>query len=572
MLEKIDDGNLTFRWALEFVKELANNGLEHAILSPGSRSTPLTMAFSLHPQIQKHVVLDERSAGFIALGIGKSAGKPAALVCTSGTAAANYYPAVIEAKMSGTPLLVITADRPPHLRAVGASQSIDQIKMFGDYPVMFFDAGEPKSKKTDFERLRLLACQAYQDSITLKGPVHTNFAFRKPLEPTTGFYREQLSEVINAPATKPKSRVYQAVLNNVELPQEIQELITKARRPLVIAGPRRAFDDNTAINKFCGDLRAPLLAESPSQLTGNPFSISFFDAFLRNETIRKDLEPDLIIRFGHQPISKGIELYLKQYHSVPVIALTNDFLWHDATYSVDYLIRSESVPRFAEANWSSVNSLWTALWQDVQEKFRKKIITVLKKYPILTDGKVVSEITKDIPGDWNIFLSNSFPVRDFNLFSLGKGHHSRIFVNRGASGIDGITSTAIGTTLGSGTNTLLLTGDLAFLHDTNALLSAPLLEQQTLIILISNNRGGNIFRMLPVYKHQDIYKNYFETPQQADIKQLISAFNAGYKQITSIENLLPAFHEFGTHKGIHIIECTTDPDLSMSERKEIWGP
>lgn len=251
-----EDGNFTFLWALEFVKELANNGLEHVVLSPGSRSTPLTMAFSLHPDIQKHVVLDERSAGFIALGIGKSTGKPAALVCTSGTAAANYYPAVIESRMSGTPLLILTADRPPQLRAIGASQAIDQIKLFGDYPVFFFEGGEPVRKQVDINRLKLLACQTFQDSIIWKGPAHVNFAFRKPLEPTPEFYKEQRDELNKSGKSLPKATILRASDSRESLPEEVIDIIQQAVNPVVIAGPASISETNKSILEFCNVLQA----------------------------------------------------------------------------------------------------------------------------------------------------------------------------------------------------------------------------------------------------------------------------------------------------------------------------
>ncbi len=573
MLDQLDDGNFTFFWALEFVKELANNGLEHVVLSPGSRSTPLTMAFSLHPEIKKHVVLDERTAGYIVLGIGKSSGKPAALVCTSGTAAANYYPAVIEARMSGTPLLILTADRPPYLRAIGASQAIDQIKLFGDYPIMFFDAGEPVKRKTDLNRLKLLACQVFQDSIAMTGPVHVNFPFRKPLEPTPEFYKEQLEELKNSEKSLPKTTVIKLKDTRGSLPSDIIDVLKKAVNPVIIAGPASAVFLNDTIHDFCNTLKAPVLAESTSQIANSAFAISGFDAFLRDQANRTELTPDLIIRFGHQPVSKAIELYLKQHEAVPTIAFTEDTKWHDATNSVNYFVRRYSNITLPAEFTSSAAEDWVSLWRNKESKIQEAINTVLSNSYALTDGKVVRSLTPLTPKDWNIFLSNSFPVRDFDLFGIKSKNRRDIFVNRGASGIEGITSTSIGVALGNHKNTVLFIGDLAFLHDSNALLSSSLMKEQAMIIVILNNRGGNIFRMLPVHEHSGIYQTFFETPQQVSIEQLAKAHPVSYEKVdtSSAVSLPKIFQKRITQNGIHIIECMTDPEISMNERKEIWN-
>lgn len=319
-------------------------------------------------------------------------------------------------------------------------------------------------------------------------------------------------------------------------------------------------------------LTGPVLAESSSQIAGSSLTISGFDAFLRDPSNRAELTPDLIIRFGHQPVSKAIELYLKQHETVRTIAFTDDSKWHDATNSVNYFVHGYSNLILPEGFTPSISGDWISLWRSRENMIQDAISTVLSDSDVLTDGKVVRQLTEVIPEDWNIFLSNSFPVRDFDLFGVNLKKHRNIFVNRGASGIDGITSTAIGTSLGSQRNMVLFVGDLAFLHDSNALLSASLVKEQTIIIVIMNNRGGNIFRMLPVHEHSDIYQTFFETPQQTSIENLCKANHTPYISIDtdSAPGLPDVFREKASQSGLHIIECETDPEISMNERKRIW--
>lgn len=571
----MEHGNLTFQWSLNFIHELVTNGLEHIVVSPGSRSTPLTLAAASVNRVEKHVVLDERSAGFMALGIGKATGKPAALICTSGTAAANYYPAVIEARMAGVPLLILTADRPPQLRAVGASQAIDQIKLYGDYPLMFFEVGEPQSDPEDLERLRLLACQAYSKSKTYRGPVHLNFAFRKPLEPNIEYLEKATKELHNSVSTKqsPKTLNYTET-QLIDLPEEIKREISHAKRPLVIAGPSGHNHHYRSALAFSKEWSIPLIAESPSQLSSYSSSgnqILGFDAFLRSDEIRNELKPDLILRFGDQPISKGLELYLKHHKDTFHILFSNHPEWQDATFSIDYRIdASPDTVGFGELNLS-IEENWLTKWQNYRDHFLNLREKVLKNEDVLTDGVIYHQIGEVITGSENIFLSNSFPVRDFDLFAVPvRGNHP-FFINRGASGIDGVISTSIGATISSKRNGILFIGDLAFLHDSNALLSNKFLQnKQTLVIVVLNNRGGNIFRMLPVYEHKKYFDTYFETPQDTAIKKLAEAHHLGYRRVQYQSSLPASFKELSKQTGIQILECITDSEKSMEQRKALW--
>jgi len=577
MRKKLQDGELTFQWALDFITELANHGLKHIVISPGSRSTPLTLAAAAESRIEKHVVLDERSAGFLALGIAKATGNPAALICTSGTAAANYFPAVIEAKMSGTPLLILTADRPPQLRAIGASQAIDQIKLYGDYPLMFFEVGEPQANQEDFDRLHLLAAQAYFTSKNENGPVHLNFAFRKPLEPSAEYLQSAIdSRNSDKESVKPPAlAVHKERHNSFQFTDIIVNIISNAARPVIIAGPSATTQSYRCVVELSEYLSAPVIAESPSQLIPlieKDHLVFGQDAFLRNREIREELKPDLIIRFGDQPIGKGLELYLKHHKDVYHILFSTNTDWQDATLSVNYRIPVNPEKIHLEAISLNPSPDWLSKWQQYRNRFAGFRNHLFKDGAKLTDGLIFHTIGQALSDSSNIFLSNSFPVRDLDLFAAPlRGNHA-YFVNRGASGIDGIISNAIGATIASQKPGVLFIGDLAFSHDSNALLSNKFLYgKQTLVIVVINNHGGNIFRMLPVYQHKKYFETYFETYQEVSIPDLARAYHIGYRRVQFLSNLAASFKDLSSQSGIQILECITDADQSMAQREALWN-
>ncbi len=566
-------GNFTFDWCLKFVEALAENGLTHVIISPGSRSTPLTLAFSAHPGIHKRVVLDERSAAFIALGIGKITGNPAAIVCTSGTAAANYYPAVIEASMSEVPLLVLTTDRPPNLRSIGASQAIDQLKIFDDYPRFFFEVGEPVDAVPDIKRLLLLANQAYRKSVIEKGPVHINFSFRKPLEPEPDHYLSESERLANARRKKPPTDLHKNPDNaTASLPARLIEGINNAKRPVIVAG---GIDPSVSGNgpfRLAQKLSAPLLTEAHSQLScyrsgdQSPF-ICGFDSFLKNREIRQNIQPDLIIRFGNPTISKGLDLWFIAQESADQIVVNDSKEFRDPVITANDFYTVSSYHFDIDDIETNTDTGWLNQWKRLSDKHAETVREVLDEAGSFTDGHVHYHISPEIPDDWLVMLSNSFPVRDFDLFGYRYAGKGPVIVNRGASGIDGVTSTFLGAIMASGKDGILITGDLAFLHDTNALLSAKNLSRnQTIVILVLNNKGGGIFRMLPIASHKDVFNTYFVAQQQADLEHLSKAYDIKFHRVESNGELVNEFKGLIGNKGFHIIECGTDSEQSMNLR------
>jgi 2-succinyl-5-enolpyruvyl-6-hydroxy-3-cyclohexene-1-carboxylate synthase len=569
-MANINPHNLPTQWAAHFVDALASLGLKHVVISPGSRSTPLTLAFAQHPDIQKHVVLDERSAGFIALGIGLESGTPAALVCTSGTAVANYLPAVIEAKMSGVPMMVLSADRPPMHRNIGANQAIDQSNLFGGYSVFYTDVGEPKEASADMTYIKMIAKQAFANAIQFGGAAHINFPFRKPLEPDTSFF-EQLPSFYKQLATKRHILAQEKI--TFTLPVAFYKMLSRANKPVIIAGPLQGNHHLAQISKHLQELGVPILIEAGgmSDRISNT-GIAGFNSFLKDAQYREALTPDLIIRIGAMPTGKGLDDYLVHHKTVQNIWLGDPLRWSN-THLVDQI--SIPVTKFdvldepiVPTNKQWIN--WLNTWNSVSEQFlknRKKMIS--SEVGDLTDGSVYTTLGKHI-GNQTLFVSNSFPARDIDNFGLPELGNRKIFMNRGASGIDGVTSTALGVALSNGSDNILLTGDLAFLHDINALLTANKTSSCNLTIVVINNEGGSIFRMLPVYQASDWFTNYFETPQKAQIDDLCKGFGIEYLRVTTQSELSDAFSSLT--KGIKVIECKTDPSLSMKQRKSLEIP
>ncbi|MGM0588782.1 MAG: 2-succinyl-5-enolpyruvyl-6-hydroxy-3-cyclohexene-1-carboxylic-acid synthase [Bacteroidota bacterium] len=575
-LKQVPDAqNIATWWAAQAIDELGRLGIQHLVISPGSRSTPLTMAASAHPDLESHVILDERSAAFTALGMGRATGIPAVLICTSGTAVANYLPAVVEARQSGIPLLLMTADRPPHLRQVGASQAIDQLKIYGDYPVFTHEVGEPQPSPKDTQRLRMAVDQAVQASITEGGPSHLNFPFRKPLEPEAPWLRElQLHWESDAHFGHPFTRNYRTVIQSTEWPIDIRERLKSARRPLFIAGPQRPFDlQTTGFSEWAQAMDAPLLVDAGAQPVVHPHVIAGYDGWLRTSHRDPKWQPDLIIRLGDQPVSKALELAFQGW-DCPILQIDTRGSWQDATLNGGLRWRLDRLPEWPNDLTVNTESDWLNNWQEKDQSWQLRRKQLLRKIDSLTDGHVYFHLlnqVESLPQQLNGMVSNSFPVRDMMLFGPSSFPVHRMHVTRGASGIDGITSAAIGATIASGHPSVLFTGDLAFLHDSNALLqhskSIP-----PLLIIVLNNGGGDIFKMLPIQDHPEQFDRFFKTPQQTNLGALCEAHGVPHREISSIETLREqSINDLLPDRGLRVIECITDSEASMTLRRELWG-
>lgn len=563
-MQAIEPQNLAFHWSTIFARTLFEQGIRNVIISPGSRSTPLTLAFTTHPGFSNSIVLDERSAAFMALGQAKVSGMPSVLVCTSGTALANYHPAVEEATASGIPMIIASADRPPHLRGVGASQTIDQVKIFPSV-VFYHEAGEPNLKKQGIDRIKTAAKQCIYYSTSRSGVAHVNFPFSKPLEPDADFLRRIEEENVNH--SKRRRTNYNLKNIGTQLGEKFWSQLISAENPVFIAGPEHHFESNSFITELAKVLNAPILVEPGSNVPSSKYTITGFSGFLRSTDLMEELEPDLILRFGAFPVSKALSNYLEYYPGVHQITFSHKNNWRDGSFPSHRHILIEQHLEIPDITGNAQSS-WLKRWKNLEKLFKQKRTETIQPSSPLTDGYVFNHLAALLPKKSYAMLSNSFPIRDMALF--GDYNGKNFFVNRGAAGIDGIISTAIGISQTLKTSGVLFIGDLAFLHDVNALLSAKYIDHP-LVIVILNNGGGTIFRMLPVYKMKEKHQMYFETPQDVRIASICRGYHIDHLLVSRPEQLIPAFENCLEKSGVHVIECITDADDSMIERHKLWN-
>ncbi len=545
-------GHLLY-WCARLVRSFAEAGVNRAFISPGSRSTPLTFAVAGCPNITSKIVLDERSAGFQALGAAKASGVPALLICTSGTAAANYYPAVIEARQSGTPLIVCSADRTPLERNTGANQTINQLNLYGTYPVFFHDAGEPGDQKTDYDRAEMLAQQAVQQSLEQGGPAHLNFPFRKPLEPTARAL-DGLKDLYKN--IRPLSAGFKTA-GKTQLPEWLTGMIREARNAVALCGPIAPTDPMAdSVSRLADHTGIPVWVESTSLHAGAgtrfPAASQWVDDL--------PLQPDLILRFGGLPTSRSMLNWLQETKDIPQVVLRSgsrpseipgiNRLYVQAAGGLDW----DSVPSQAGSE------ILKASEQGLAE-YRSRWKQLLSETDEFTDLHVADAVLHQT--DSVVMLSNSLIVRDTDRVPLQKGP-AKIISNRGASGIDGITSTALGVAECED-QTTLLTGDLAFLHDLTALNSADR-QKVNLHIIIINNGGGRIFRMLPFDQYDEQFRQLFETPQTTQISALCHAFGIPHYPVHRRDELNDRLNS-QPETGIRVTECITDGLKSDELRK-----
>lgn len=565
------------KWSATFLHGLYLSGSRYIFISPGSRSTPLTLAAALHPGFKQSIILDERSAAFAALGAARRTGTPSILICTSGTAAANYYPAIIEAKESGVSLIVLTADRPPVSRQTGSSQTIDQIKLYGNNAIFFHEAGEPVDRSKDYNRVMLLAKQAYRKSVTLGGAAHINFPFRKPLEPS----EEQAGEVLDLYLSEQKSLHgfdKSSAVRSAHLDADIVRRMTDFKKPLIIGGvstlPHNLAATGIALSEL---LSAPIIAEPGSWYPGHENRIDRFEQILRN--LPKKQMPDLIIRTGDQPFTKSVIDFLTDLSNIPVLHFTARAADQDEAMNVtqQIVVANPEDLQLPDLGVSSSDigdrpKHWLNTWLKAEQTAQNKLDEVLSRATALNDGHVVRIFSEEAAG-FQQMISNSFTPRDLALFGT---HFGPNHLNRGAAGIDGILSTAAGiaTVSEAGDKVYCLAGDLAFLHDSNALYTIRQLKTP-LITVVVNNSGGMIFQMLPLYRKlnrtisDEMFQTYFETPHQISIQKLAEAAGLAYYKASTIEELQAAGLRKLTESTV--VECVTDPVLSMDMRQKLWG-
>ncbi len=558
----LDFRNVNTLWSSILVETLARLGLECAIVCPGSRSTPLAVAFARHPTIEAIPVLDERSAAFFALGRARQSQKPVVLVCTSGTAGANFYPAIIEARESHVPLIVLTADRPPELRHCNAGQTIDQQKLFGDYVNFYSEIAVPSLELSMLAYLRQTILQAWQQTqYPLKGVVHLNLPFREPLAPIPQSEAQRLEEsfpngflnhvqpIKNHQSKQNYEAIFAAVLD---------------QRGVIVAGvaqPEHPKQYCDAIAQVSKSLKMPVLAEGLSPLRNyaslNPYLISTYDTILRNSELSQKLAPQVVIRIGEMPTSKVLRQWLDAVQPLQIVIDQSDRSLDPLHgHTIHLPIAIESLDLSLRADFDSVSD-----WLHAEFQTRREIDRILDAEETRFEGKAAWILSQTLPPETPLFIASSMPVRDVEFFWKPNDRAIQPFFNRGANGIDGTLSTGLG--IAHGRSAVMLSGDLSLLHDTNGFLIRTHFRGHLTIVLINNN-GGGIFGMLPISALRnegnalsDPFEEFFATPQNVDFSKLCQTYGVEHEIIESWAQLIKRLETLPT-TGIRVLELKTD--------------
>lgn len=558
-----------------FVDELSRAGLEDIVISPGSRSTPMAILFAEHPKIKAWLNIDERSAAFFALGIAKAKKKPVAILCTSGTAVANYFPAVVEARESRVPLLVLTADRPHELRDVGAPQAIDQINIYGKYTKWFNEMAIPESTPIMLGYVRTTAERAYSLAEALPcGPVHLNFPFREPLIPDL-----DKPDLFNA-GQRGKNNYVQVSQGRQMLDGEIVKRLSidlsSTKKGLIVCGPIDELSLIEPLLELARKLGFPVLADPLSQLRSGEHDkeliIDSYDAILKSEAVVAEFEPELILRFGAMPVSKPFLLYIKKYPECRQIIVDDQGGWREPTLLADEMVFSDPV-QFCDALNQELgqdnlvaSSGWLKKWQDMNEIVQQVTESQFSEAR-LDEGRVFVDLAKVLPEGATVFVGNSMPVRDLDTFFINNQKRVRTMANRGANGIDGVVSTALGASAVS-EPVVLVIGDLSFYHDLNGLLAAKLHQLNITIVLI-NNDGGGIFSFLPQAKQPQHFEALFGTPIGLDFKKVVEMYEGSFARVSDPSGFAPAFHNAIGEKGLSVVEVISDREKNVQEHRSL---
>ncbi|MDB9357857.1 2-succinyl-5-enolpyruvyl-6-hydroxy-3-cyclohexene-1-carboxylic-acid synthase, partial [Nodularia spumigena CS-587/03] len=522
------------------------------------------------PDIEAISILDERSAAFFALGRAKATGVPVVLVCTSGTAGANFYPAIIEAKESRVPLLVLTSDRPQELRNCHSGQTIDQVKLYGNYPNWQAELAVPSPDMKMLGYLRQTMIHAWERcQIPTQGPVHLNIPFRDPLAPIPdGIDLSDLQSQFH-PEDFFAGIAHTNPITHSPFPIPPQWL--KSERGIIIAGvaqPQQAEKYCQAIARLSQTLNWPVLAEGLSPVRNyanlNPYIISTYDIILRNQQLTQELTPEIVIQIGEMPTSKELRNWL---------STTQPQRWLiDSSYeNLDPLhgktthlrISVEQIENLATIN--PEQGIYLQKWCELETKIRKNIDETFANIDQLIESKAAWLISQTLPPGTPLFIANSMPVRDVEYFWKPNNLGIKPYVNRGANGVDGTLSTGLGIAHQQ-QSSVMLTGDLALLHDTNGFLIRNKFIGHLTIILINNN-GGGIFEMLPISKFDPPFEEFFATPQDIDFAQLCATYNVQHQLINSWSQLQKNLQML-PKQGIRVLELRTNRKVDAKWRKE----
>ncbi len=542
---------------------LMNFGVSAVVVSPGSRSTPLAYAFASTDNLEVHMQVDERSAAFFALGLAKASQKPVVLLCTSGTAASNYHPAITEAYYARVPLVVITADRPPELREVGAPQAIDQVRMYGKHVKMSVDfpLAEDNPEMDDYidrQMGRMLSVA----TTTPKGPVHLNVPFREPLlidfnqEVPTSTYLNHLTSTSSL---------------DDQTNEVLVELLSNKQEGIIIAGEMPIGINKNDFWAFAKRLNWPVLCDPLSNLRASvPKSVSAlcidcYDALLKNDTFSERVAPQVVIRFGAQPVSKSLSLFLKKNRPAVYLTVDESAEFRDSLGVVTHHIQS-SIESVLQLEVTQEHSSYTDMWTTANAKAS----IVIQEYSAINqdEGSYAKALFDYLPDGSDLISGSSMPIRDVDTFFQKTERDITVFANRGTNGIDGVVSTAFGIQVSRKRDAWLLIGDLSFLHDVNGLIISRF-QETNLTIVIMNNDGGGIFSYLPQASDSQYFEKLFGTPTGLTFDHIAKMYDAQYSAVETVEGFKEEISKV-KEKPVRIIEVFTDRQVNIQAHRKLW--
>jgi 2-succinyl-5-enolpyruvyl-6-hydroxy-3-cyclohexene-1-carboxylate synthase len=563
MSEILDTGRLNLRWAQALADGLAAAGLKELVLSPGSRSTPLALAFLRQPLIRCHVVIDERSAAFFALGLAKGSGRPAAVLCTSGSAPANWFPAVIEADQSGTPLLLLSADRPPELQGWGANQTINQSDLFGKHVRAFHAPGTPYDGFSPGYLHHLAARVVSESRWPRPGPVHLNQPFREPLLPAALTDWPTAARPAAITVAPPRR------LPDSEIIADIARQISGRPGVILCGGADYPADFADAVSALAGQLNCPVFAEPLSNLRFGAHALEHlcvrYDAFLRNPQFVAEQHPEWLLRFGAFPVTRTLQTWLTTVATAPQIIVAPDGRWPDPQHTATTFLQadpSEVCQALHNAAPQPAKTAWAAAFRQAEETISGIAESCLDKENF--EGALIPALIDRLPAGHRLFCGNSMAIRDLDAFSGSSAKPLTFYGNRGASGIDGNLSTAAGIACSGPTVALL--GDLSCTHDIGGLANLKGLD---LILLVINNGGGGIFEYLQQAALPEFERAWL-TPSTIDFAHAARAWGIPHQRVASLPAFNTTLDAALATGGLHFIEVMIDRAQSVAQHRAYW--
>jgi len=541
-----------------FVDELVRCGVRDACTSPGSRCAPIVLALARADGVRAHSHVDERCAGFYALGLAKASGRPVAITCTSGTAAANLAPAVIEASEARVPLIVLTADRPPELRDVGAGQTIDQIKLYGSAVRWFFEVGNHEASDERVRWIRELACRAVAEACGEKpGPVHLNWPLREPLVAAAGS--------VQVSGGRPGREPWVVREPPEPLPGDLARVVGVSARGVIVAGRSdRPLSELPGLAASCG---YPLLADPLSGARSGAAAVAHYDLLLRDERFAREHAPEVVIRVGDLPTSKPLRGWLARLEGVRQVAVDPQGAWQDPDARVALSLRADPA---LLAPPPAAGPEWLAAWHGADERAAGVVGETLDGE--LSELGVARVLGERLAADATLFVASSMPVRLIETVWPVRDDPPRVLSNRGANGIDGTISSAFGVCPVSAGPVYALLGDVALAHDVGGLLAARRLGLALTIVLLDNG-GGGIFDHLPIAGETDVYEEQIATPTGLDFAAIARAYGIDYLAPASLEELSAVLGERSSTRLIHIrCERAATRDMHLRLWQRAAGP